>query len=41
MKQREPNNGRDRALAIEFWIATIVVGGSFLAGAWEMVRRLF
>lgn len=41
MKGRDSNNWRDRAVAIEFWIATIVVGGSFLAGAWQMVRRLF
>lgn len=32
---------RDRALAIEFWVATIMVGGSFLVGAWQLVRGLF
>ena len=41
MKGRDSNKWRDRAVAIEFWIATIVVGGSFLVGAWQMVRRLF
>ena len=41
MKERDSNKWRDRALAIEFWIATIVVGGSFLVGAWQIVRRLF
>src|SRR3546814_6510548 len=30
MRGRDSNKWRDRALAIEFWIATIVVGGSFL-----------
>ncbi|MBB5708585.1 MULTISPECIES: hypothetical protein [Sphingopyxis] len=41
MKERDSRKWRDRAVAIEFWIATIVVGGSFLVGVWQMVRRLF
>ena len=41
MKERDSKKWRDRAVAIEFWIATIVVSGSFLVGAWQMVRRLF
>jgi len=41
MKGQDSNKWRDRAFAIEFWIATIVVGGSFFAGVWQMVRRLF
>ena len=40
MRKWDSDKSRDRALAIEFWIATIVVGGSFLAGAWQMVRGL-
>jgi hypothetical protein len=31
---------RSRALAIEFWLATLVVGGSFVAGAIAAVRTL-
>lgn len=41
MKERDSTKWRDRAVAIEFWIAAIVVGSSFIAGAWQMVRRLF
>ncbi|MEL0154782.1 MULTISPECIES: hypothetical protein [Sphingopyxis] len=32
---------RDRALAIEFWIATALMGGSFLVGAWQALKYLF
>lgn len=31
---------RDRALAIEYWIAAIFVGGSFLAGLLHALRYL-
>ena len=31
---------RDKALAIEFWIATALVGGSFVAGAISGMRAL-
>lgn len=37
MDDREPK-WRDRALAIEFWIATAVVGGSFIVGAWRALQ---
>lgn len=37
MRKRE-SKWRDRALAIEFWIATVVVGGSFLVGAWQALK---
>lgn len=39
MRKRE-SKWRDRALAIEFWIATAVVGGSFLVGAWQALKYL-
>jgi hypothetical protein len=39
MQNREPK-WRDRALAIEFWIATALVGGSFLVGAWQALKSL-
>ena len=31
----------DANLAIEFWIATVLVGGSFLVGAWPAFKYLF
>jgi hypothetical protein len=37
MQNRE-SKWRDRAVAIEFWLATAVVGGAFLAGAWQAVK---
>jgi hypothetical protein len=40
MQERGPKC-RDWALAIEFWIATALVGGSFLAGAWQALKQLF
>ncbi|WP_267463763.1 hypothetical protein [Sphingopyxis solisilvae] len=40
MQEREPK-WRDRAIAIEFWIATALVGGSFLVGAWQALKYLF
>jgi len=36
---REPK-WKDRALAIEFWLATAVVAGSFVAGLVSAVRYL-
>jgi hypothetical protein len=32
---------RDRALAIEFWIATLLVGGSFIVGLAKALGYLF
>jgi len=32
---------RDKALAIEFWIATLVVGGAFVAGLYAAAKQLF
>ncbi|WP_283214417.1 hypothetical protein [Sphingopyxis sp. 2PD] len=32
---------RDKALAIEFWIATLVVGGAFVAGIVGGAQSLF
>lgn len=32
---------REKALAIEFWIATAIVGGSFLVGLVSGIRSLF
>src|SRR3546814_3207157 len=40
MRGRDSNKWRDRALAIEFWIATIVVGGSFLVRSEEHTSEL-
>ena len=40
MQEHEPKL-RDRALAIEFWMATVLVGGSFLVGAWQAIKFLF
>jgi hypothetical protein len=40
MQERGPK-WRDGALAIEFWIATALVGGSFLVGAWQALKYLF
>jgi hypothetical protein len=40
MQERRPK-WRDRALAIEFWIATVLVGGSVLVGAWQALKYLF
>jgi len=34
-------NWKSRALAIEFWFATLLVGGSFLAGLVGGIRSLF
>lgn len=38
MKQ-EPK-WKSRALAIEFWFATLLVGGSFIAGLFGAIRSL-
>lgn len=32
---------RDKALAIEFWVATVVVGGAFVAGLYAAAKQLF
>ncbi len=40
MKTSDPGQ-RDKALAIEFWILTILVMGSFLVGAWQAIRSFF
>lgn len=39
MKERD-SKCREKALAIEFWIAAALVGGSFVAGAVGAVRAL-
>jgi hypothetical protein len=39
MPEHDPN-WRDRALAVEFWMATALVGGAFLVGAWHALRYL-
>jgi len=31
---------RDKALAIEFWIATIFVSGAFVAGLYAAVKQI-
>ncbi|MGL3822872.1 hypothetical protein [Sphingopyxis sp. R3-92] len=41
MMKRDPGRGRGWALGIEFWIAMIVVAGSFLAGLWQIARGWF
>ena len=32
---------KSRALAIEFWFAAVLVGGSFIAGLLGAIRSLF
>ena len=39
MSKHKPN-WRDRALAIEFWMATALVGGAFVVGAWQALKYL-
>ncbi len=39
MKDRE-SKLRDRALAIEFWIATVITGGAFIAGLVSAIKQL-
>ena len=38
---KQARKWRDRALAIEFWIATCVVGGSFVVGLLRALGYLF
>lgn len=40
LQERGPK-WRDWALAIKFWIATVLVGGSFLVGAWHALKNPF
>ena len=39
MPFRKPKS-RDRAIAIEFWIATAFVSGAFVVGAWQAMKYL-